>query len=111
VQRAESIARSALGGALATRHSTWSVSDFRTQYFGATNSHGRSIVGIGIHQRLLDPVRLGLRRKTGSELDVLSSTPIFVCDAGAMQFVGLFDEDGAAIEPLRFADALHGAPE
>lgn len=111
IQSAERVARRHLRDSLSHRQAIWGATDFRTQYFGVTNSNGRRIVGVGIHQRLLDPVRLGMRSETFSEPGVLSGTPIFVCDAGAMQFIALFDEDGGPLQALRFADALHGAPE
>lgn len=111
VQSAERVARRQLRDSLSNRQTSWGATDFRTQYFGVTSSNGRRIVGVGIHQRLLDPVRLGMRSETFSEPGVLSGMPIFVCDAGAMQFIALFDEDGGPLRALRFTDALHGAPE
>lgn len=111
VHTAESLARRELRDSLSNRSAGWDVADFRTQYFGVTNSNGRRIVGVGIHRRLLDPVRLGMPTETFDELSVLSSTPVFVCDAGSMQFISMFDEDGRPVQALKFANGVHGAPE
>lgn len=111
VRSAEGFARRELEDSLSNRQSSWGATDFRTQYFGVTSSSGRRIVGVGVHQHLLDPVRLGMRIDTFSEPAVLSGMPIFVCDAGAMQFIAVFDVDGGPVQALRFADGLHGAPE
>lgn len=109
VTRAEIAARDALERALPARVPEWSPDDYRTQFIGVVIGGDSVVVGVGIHRQLLSPMSLGLPEAKFDENAFLHNEVVLVCDAGAMQFILVFDSAGVVIRQLRFFDSQNGA--